>query len=128
MIRDPAFALQKAIYMAIVATGAVEDRVYSEVPHNSVKPYIQIGDDFIMSNREAGEFHDATAVVNIVGSSKREVKMIAGMIRAALEAELEIEGFIVHGFEMSSANYRMDNDALTAQATLEFDYLLQTAE
>ncbi len=39
MIRDPAFALQKAIYMAIVATGAVEDRVYSEVPHNSVKPY-----------------------------------------------------------------------------------------
>lgn len=128
MIHDPAFALQKAIYMAIVATGAVQNRVYSEVPHNSVKPYAQIGDDFVMSNREAGEFHDATAVVNIVGSSKREVKAIVGQVRRVLEAEIAIEGFIVHEYLMSSANYRMASDGLTAQATLEIDYLIQTAE
>jgi len=127
-VRDPAYALQKAVYQAIIATGAVDGRVYSEVPAQAVKPFVQIGDDFIVSNREAGEFHVCTAVVNVVAASKGKAKEIAGIIRAALEAPIEIDGFMVCEYEMPSSIYRIDNDCMTAQASLEFDYLLQTVE
>jgi len=121
----PDIPLQKAVYAAIVATGAVGDRVYHRVPSNAVQPYCQIGDDVIGADYAAAEMSACNVTVNIVAKSKPEAKTVAASVRSALDTFIEVEGFMTCEAAFETANYFTDADGVTARGVVTFEYLLQ---
>ncbi|MFN3776447.1 DUF3168 domain-containing protein [Sphingomonas parapaucimobilis] len=123
MTRDPALPLQDAIYQAIkdLASGSV----FYDVPDGTPLPYIYFGDDDILGDYDSGgDFSNVSANIDAFGANKIELKQLVADIVARLDRPLEISGFQIIEWRVSSIHYRKMEDGLTHQASLEFDYLV----
>lgn len=137
MAADPSLALQKAVYAALVGRpaltaliGGSKPRVYDSVPAGAALPYVTIGQDQITSDYEAGaDFSDCHAIVHVWSAAPGlpEVKRIVAEVRAALEAQLAVEGFAVCEWECEDVQYLPLDEDNTRHAALQFFYKVLAA-
>lgn len=130
---DPSLALQIAINQRLRAEiGAVEGRVFDEVPPDVLFPYVELGE--FQTVDDGAQCHDglelyATLHVWSRGAGQPEVKTIAGAVRAALhEAALDLGSdwqFLEIAHE--STRYPKDPDRRTSHAVLTFRALVAAA-
>ncbi|APX65585.1 hypothetical protein AV944_06700 [Sphingomonas sp. LK11] len=121
-----ALALQDAVYQALktLANGSV----YYDVPQDAPLPYIYFGDDDLsMDYDNGGDFVDATANVEIFAADKIALKELVAQVIERLDTKLQIEGFDVMEWRVGLTSFRTMEDGMSQQASLEFDYLIQTA-
>ena len=121
--RDPALALQDAVYVAIkdVANGSV----FYDVPDGQSLPYVYFGDDDITADYDSsGDFFDVTANVEVFAADKISLNTLVAEVVAQLDRQISIDGFTVLEWRVGFAHYRTMEDGLTQQASLEFDYLI----
>jgi hypothetical protein len=122
-----ALALQDAVYQALktLANGSV----YYDVPDNAQLPYVYFGDDDLsMDYDSGGDFIDATANIEVFARNKIEAKELVAQVIEALNTKLLIEGYDVMEWRVGPWSVRPMDDGMTQQASLEFDYLIQSAE
>jgi len=124
--RDPSLALQNAVYEAL--KGLAGGSVFYDVPEKQSLPYIYFGDDDLSPSYDGGDFTDATANIEVFASDKAEVKELAALVSEALNKALELEGFVVIEWFVGPSSFRVMQDGMTQQASLEFDYLIQPAD
>lgn len=122
MALDPAYPLQQAVYNALKALA--EGKVYHRVPTGATIPYIQFGDDIIVSDYDAADMSDCTVIVNIVAATKPLAKQLAGQVRTALDKLLPVEGFTTVEGWLEEARYRSENDNKSDLVVMDFHYLL----
>ncbi len=123
--RDPSLALQNAVYEAL--KGLAGGSVFYDVPEKQSLPYIYFGDDDLTPSYDGGDFTDATANIEVFAADKAEVKELAALVSEALNKALELEGFVVIEWFVGPSSFRVMQDGMTQQASLEFDYLIQPA-
>jgi hypothetical protein len=122
-----ALALQDTVYQALksIANGSV----FYDVPDNAQLPYIYFGDDDLsMDYDSGGDFVDATANVEVFARNKIEAKELVAQVIDALNVKLPIQGYDVMEWRIGPWTVRTMDDGMTQQASLEFDYLIQSAE
>jgi hypothetical protein len=122
MALDPAYPLQQSVYNALKTLA--DGRVYHRVPKEATIPYLQIGDDFIVSDYDAADMSDCTVIVNIVAATKPLAKQLAGQVRTALDKLLPVEGFTTVEGWFEEARYRSENDNKSELVVMDFHYLL----
>lgn len=129
---DPSYALQKAIYDALVARpeltaliGGAKPRVYDSVPATAVLPYVTIGEDTVTTDYEAGaDFSDCNPSIHVwsAGPGWPETKRIVAQVRAALETQLSLDGFTVCEFELQDVQYLPLDEDNTRHAVVQMYY------
>ncbi|HEY0011558.1 MAG TPA: DUF3168 domain-containing protein [Allosphingosinicella sp.] len=122
---DPSYAIQKAVYDALIAAGAANSRVYHRVPDGAPLPYVHIGQDQIFAAYEAGEFSECHVVVHGFAETMPGLKLLVGTIRDALDKPLTLVGFDCHEATYESTRYMTDSSGLTEHAVVEFVYMVQ---
>lgn len=138
----PAAPLQRAIFQtlrddaAVIAALNGEARIYDRVPpqasptgakSGATFPYVTIGDDQIVDDStDCGEAYELFATVHVWSRDvgKAAPKILAAAIRAALDAEIAIEGFVVVVHEFQDARFFREPDGLTEHGVLSFRYLV----
>lgn len=138
MTKSPIFAVQKAIYealindpdvMAYVGTNSSgQPQVYDAPPPNARYPYILIGED---SFSREDWYHVAEPTVQ--GFTKQdgrlsEVKKLAGLIQNALDVELEVEGFATVEWSYEETSFWREAEDGTEMVDCGFRYLLDPDE
>lgn len=116
------FAIQGVIYAALV--GIADGNVFDRVPAKQSLPYIYIGQDDFEADYDSADLTECTVEVHAFASTRDEVKLIAGQIRAALDAQLVIPDYLVLEWSYESTRYITDPDGLTEHAVLQFRYLV----
>lgn len=119
---DASYPLQTAVYGAIksLAGGQVFDRV----PAGTKPPYIQFGDDIIITDNESVDLADCTAVINIVAPDKTAAKKLTGEVRTALDKLLPVAGFTTLEGWAEEVNHRAGSDGKFELVVMDFHYLL----
>ena len=141
-IRDPAYAVQAGVFAALTASPAMiaafagVPRVYDTVPlapdgtiDTGKFPYVTIGDDQLLpgpvnSNTDPSEIWVKVEVWSrpqaILDNS--EVKLIAGAVRAALDASIPLIAHDVDTHAFHGARYLREPDGLTRRAIVTIRY------
>ncbi len=128
---DPALALQKAIYDALMndpdVQTIVQGRVYDQVPDDVTFPFIKIGDDNLQSELWMTEaFVSVNSVTESVGLPA--VKRLAATVRQALDTigtDLAMIGFAVCEYDYQDTSYLTDEENGSQLADSGFRYLIQ---
>jgi hypothetical protein len=131
---DPSFPLQTAIFGALTATGAlpsvVGGRVYDAAPQNAANPYVSMGDCQVLPDKsgciDGAECYPIIDVWSTY-SGYKEAKEIAAAIVAKLDDKpqnLNVVGFNVVVFELSTYQPLRDPDGITRRVSLTFRALL----
>lgn len=123
---DPSYAIQKAVNAALTAIPGL--KVYTRVPAGAKLPYVEIGGDQILGDDDAGSFFTAYVEVRSYAKTTGEVKTIAGKVYAALNGNLDLDGFTCHEFHFESTTYRTEVNGSdeVEQAITTFEYGVQT--
>lgn len=125
---DPSYALQKAVFDALIASNAVGSKVYHRVPAGTALPYIFIGQDQIIPDEDsAGEFSDCYATIHVFAETMPALKLIVGAVRNALARDLPLIGFNVQLGRLDNVTYRTDTDGeeQIEHAIMTFAYTAQ---
>lgn len=125
---DPSLALQKAVYDALVAANVCGGRIYDRVPSERTYPYAVVANASLVDDgNSCWQQDDVSQQVSIFSRDLGhvEVKQQAALVRAALDNEIAIAGFINASGEWQSTRYPPQPDALSTQAVLTFRYLIQ---
>jgi len=128
-----AWALQQAIYAALMANGAVTvlcgGRVFDALPRDPRFPYVVIGE---ADERDAGagaSEHRLALHLWSRGGGAREIKQLAAVVRAALDgAALTLSGHVLVSLTYLSADYTRQSDGETTRGTLRFRALTEVSE
>lgn len=127
---DPSLALQGAIHTAL--SGALMPvPVYDRPPETAAYPFVRIGEDQVIDDgNTCADAWEAFVTVHVwsqeVGMPR--AKTIAGQVRDALAAVLDVPGFTAIVGEHRDTRYLNDPDGLTTHAVLTFRYLIDPAE
>lgn len=129
-------ALQKAIYAALAADGAVAAlvgaRIYDSVPESPTFPYITIGEaQGIDDGADCLDGEEVIATLHVWSREPGgvEAKEIGGAIKDALhEQELLLEtGFALCDLRFRDSLYRLDPDGVTTHGILQFVGLTESS-
>ncbi|MEM6617452.1 MAG: DUF3168 domain-containing protein [Pseudomonadota bacterium] len=125
---DPSLAFQKAVYDALIGGGVCAGRIYDRVPQKRVYPYATVpdaafSDDGNSCFQQDEVFLDVHVYSRAVGHV--EIKQQVGLIRAALDTEIAIDGFKNALGEWRSTRFPPQPDRLSAHAVVTFRYLIQ---
>jgi hypothetical protein len=122
---DPAYALQQFVYELLGASGVADGKVFERVPEGTTMPYVQIGDDVIVADYEAGDNSECTVLVNVIASDKMQLKQLVAVVRENLDQRIEVEGFQTLDYGFDNCRYMTQPDGLSFMAAIEFVYVLQ---
>lgn len=116
------YEIQGVVYSALanIADGDVFDRVQD----GQTLPYLYIGQDDFEADYDSADLTECSVEVHAFATTRDEVKLIAGQIRAALDVQLTIPGYLVYEWSYESTRYITDPDGLTEHAVLSFRYLV----
>ena len=126
---DPAFALQKAFFVALKGNTEAGENVFDRVPTSKSYPRITIGEGQSIGNVEdcyegTESFSDVHVWTSGVGFL--QAKRIVGEIRGILhDAELDLEGHTLELIEFQTARYLNEPDGLSCHAIMTFRTLTQ---
>lgn len=131
---DPSLPLQDALIKALRADGvlpAVDKRVFDQVSSSATYPYVSLGDCQVLPDK-AGCIDGVEVFPQIDVWSRKvgyaEAKEIGAAIVAALDDQpIEVAGFNVSVFELSSVQYLRDPDGLTRHGAITFRALLEAS-
>jgi hypothetical protein len=127
-VASASLALQKAIYAALVADGAVGaligDRVYDSAPRHADFPYATIGETRVAdwsTGTEAGAEHRITLHLWSRQPGKAECWTVIDAVEAALhDAALALDGASLVNLRFESADARRDPDGITWHGVMRF--------
>ena len=140
-VRDPSYAIQLAVVAALQASPDMAaafggtPAVYDSVPLDTSGsidtakfPYVTIGEDQLVGMTTQGA--DATEIYVKVDTWSRpqgnvdnsEVKLIAGAVRAALDAPIAVPGHDVVTHELRGHIFKREPDGLTRHAITTIRY------
>ncbi|MDO1559824.1 DUF3168 domain-containing protein [Brevundimonas sp. 2R-24] len=125
---EPAYALQKAVVVALKGAGVCAGRVYDRVPTPVTFPFVQIGNDSFSEAYDLGaDFTECDVTVHVYSRAvgKPELKTITSAVRAALDQALSLDSFAMAEARFTGSRYFTDPDGLTEHAVLTFEYLVQ---
>jgi len=126
---EPSLEIQKWVYARLVAAAipGVLAKVYPRVPAGAALPYLEIGNDQIIGDDEAGNFFECHVEVSAFAATTTEAKTIAGLVYAALNVAPTLTGFTCHEWHYTSTLYRSEIDGSDEfeQAIIEFEYHVQ---
>ena len=125
---DAAWALQQAVFAALVASQPVHDiagdRVFDAVPRGAAFPYIVVGDASETdagTATEQGSEHRLEIRVWSRGGGMREIKHAAAAVRTALDgAPLGLDGHALVDLRFAGADFARESDGETYRAVLRF--------
>lgn len=134
MTKSPIFAVQKAIYETLIndadvmayvgRNSAGQPQVYDSPPANARYPYILIGED---SFSRQDWYHVAEPTVQGFTQQEgrmTEVKKLAGLLHAALDIELPVEGFTTTEWSFEETDFYRDPESGTEMVDCSFRYML----
>jgi len=140
-VRDPAYAIQGAVYAALmtspdmIAAFGGTPAVYDSVPLDTSGsidtakfPYCTVGDDQLVGMTTQGA--DVTEIYVKVETWSRpqgtvdngEMKLIAGAVRAALDTPISVIGHDVVTHEFRGHIFKREPDGLTRHAITTIRY------
>lgn len=129
MTSMPGWALQQAIYQALVADAALTNllggaAVYDDVPQRAAFPYVTIGEGVARdwgSATEDGQEHTLSIHVWSKGRGRREVHAIADAVRAVLhDAPLSLPGHALVSLRFELSDTRRVQGGKAYHAILRF--------
>lgn len=131
----PALALQKAVFAALVADGAVGalvgDRIHDAAPRNAVFPYVSLGEASLVdwsTGSEDGAEHRLVLHVWSRERGKSESYAILEALRARLhDATLELEGHALVNLRFEFADAARDPDGITWHGVARFRAVTEPA-
>lgn len=130
-----ALALQKAIFLALVADGGVGaltgDRIHDAPPRAAAFPYVQFGEarmrDWSTGTEEGGE-HRVTLHVWSRERGKAECWAVMDAVQAALhDADLALDGHGLVNLRIETAEARRDGDGVTWHGVMRFRAVTEAA-
>ena len=132
------WALQQAIYAALVASGEIKDvvgdppRVFDAVPRDTAFPYIVVGDgsesDWSTASDKGSE-HRIEVHAWSRAAGHRETKLVAEAVRDALDlAELDVAGQALVDIRYLSTDFTRDADGETYRAVVRFRAAMEEGE
>ena len=124
------WALQQAVYAALVASGDVAervgDRVFDHVPRDAAFPYLVIGEDDLRDAGASLSEHLIAVHVWSRAAGLSECKEAAEAVRLALDrAELAVTGQTLIGIRHLGTEFARDADGETLSATVRFRAVLE---
>ncbi|MDX2155140.1 MAG: DUF3168 domain-containing protein [Hyphomicrobiaceae bacterium] len=123
------WALQKAIYAALLADGTVMallggPRIYDDVPPRSEFPYVTLGQSLVRdwsTGTDEGLEHILTLHVWSRADGRREVQELLASVRTALHDEpLAVEGHRLVNLRLELSEVRREPDGETCHGLLRF--------
>ena len=131
----PSFALQKALFAALVADGAlgalIADRIYDAPPRDAVFPYVTLGDARVAdwsTSTEAGAEHRVVLHVWSRERGKKEAYAVIEAVEAALhDAPLAVEDHALVNLRFDFADVGRDPDGVTWHGALRFRAVTEPA-
>lgn len=122
---EPSYAIAKAVKAAMDAIPGV--KAYPRVPEGAKLPYLEIGQDQIVGEDDAGAFFRAYVEVSVFAATTAEMKTLVGKVYAALYRDLTLDGFGCHEHHydgMIPRSINTDNEKIE-QGVMTFEYLVQ---
>jgi len=130
-----AWALQQAVFAALVASDSIKDvvddppRVFDQVPRGARFPYIVIGEDKQSdwsTATDRGSEHLFTVHVWSRAPGAKEARVAAEAVAAALDgAALTVSGFNLVNLRWQQSDTTRENDGETIHAQLRFRAVLE---
>ena len=132
---DPALALQKAVYAALVADGPVGaligDRIYDAAPRAATFPYASFGDGTLRdwsTGSEEGAEHRLVLHAWSRERGKRETWSILAALRDALhDRVLDLDGHALVNLRFEFADAALDPDGITWHGLARFRAVTEPA-
>lgn len=134
---DPSFPLQTAIFGALTTSGAlpsgVGGRVYDAAPQNTQTPYVSMGDCQVLPDKSGCiDGAECFPIIDVWSTYNgyKEAKEIAAAIVTKLDDKpqnLNVVGFNVVVFELSTYQPLRDPDGITRRVSITFRALLTPA-
>lgn len=123
---EPSYAIAKAVDAALAAITGLT--VYTRIPPKTPLPYVEIGNDQIIGEDDAGAFFRAYVEVSVYAATTGEMKAIAGKVFEALNRNLTLDGFTCHEFHYDGMVPRREiqGQDVIEQGVMTFEYLVQT--
>lgn len=126
LMAEPSLAIAKAVDGALGAIHGLA--VYTRIPPKTPLPYVEIGQNQIIGEDDAGSFFRAYVEVSVYAATTAEMKAIAGQVFSALNVNLTLDGFTCHEFHYDGLNphREMQGSDVIEQGIMTFEYLVQT--
>lgn len=130
------FALQKAIYGALIAdadvAAIVAARVFDFVPRDAAFPYLVIGDarerDWSTGDSPGSDLRLTLRAHSRAGGRREAKQLIAAMRQALTGRDLAPNGFHTLGLYFVGAGTSLAADGMTWTGTLELRALMEPSE
>lgn len=127
---EPSYALQKAVYDALIAASIPEvgAKVFHTIPSQTALPYIETGHNQIIGEDDAGSFFRAFVEVVVFAKSAPKRDLIVSAVHTALDRILTLDGFSMHEhhYDGSTPITEVVGSDIIEQSTVRFEYLIQT--
>lgn len=134
----PDAALQEAVVSALRSDAGVlaalagvnpERRIYDRVPTKWVLPYITIGEIQIIDDTHCEAAWECFVTTHVWSDKvgKPEAQAIGAAVGAALNAQLQMGGFVCVDWQFRSRSYLLEEDGLTTHGVITHRYLIDQA-